>query len=119
MADLANVGDVVANYRSLTQQETSLAATWLRAASAELRTLVTDLDSRILADTTGRMDDLARSSVAIAVVRRLMGADPRDPTPPSDSFWFRKDVLSSLRDDAGTSTEPQGAFPDLCEYPVY
>lgn len=119
MTDLASVGDVIDNYRSLNQHETGLANTWLAAASADLRARIPDLQSRIDADLTGQLAVQANSAVVFAVIDRLMGADRNDPTPVKESFWFRQDVMAGLRVDAGAQGSPVGSFPAVCPYPAF
>jgi hypothetical protein len=116
VADFATPEDVVARYRPLQGNESTVVQTWLTDASADLRVAITDVDERVLADP-----DYARAAtkaVAMAVVRLLRGRDPRDPADYSTIF-FTKSELAALT-ATGTSESsslPSGSFPDALAWP--
>jgi aminoglycoside phosphotransferase len=113
VTDLATYADVEANYRSLRPAEQERVVTWLKAASAELRFKITDLDSRM---SDADYAEVVKAAVIAAVLRRLHWP-PTESTPWN---WFSTSEIDRLSLSAGTSSGlPVGSFPDPCAYPVF
>ena len=112
MADLAEPQDVADNYRTLGRQETIDVGSWIKAASAELRGAITDLD--VLVEANPIFAERVKSAVVLVCLRRLTGNW-------SSPFSFTREEISNLvspPSESSGSGLPQGCFPDVICYPV-
>lgn len=124
MADLASYTDVEDSWRSLTPPERVVAESEIKAASADIRLALPDIDTRIAAETalggTTPLGDMTTAIVTRAVRRYLRARNPQDPSQYGGPLVTEAEI-DMIREGYAVASagEPVGAFPDLVDYPVY